>query len=187
MGQSTEELNDDIEATRQRLSRDVDELGTKVSPSQIAHRRKEAAKNKLGSLRDRVMGSAQDATGSVASAGQSMTGSVSDTASGAVQGLQQRAEGNPLAAGVIAFGAGMLLSSLFPATRAETQVAQKGMDTAREHGQPLIEEAKSMGQEVGQNLKEAGSQAASEVASTAKDSAQHVKEEGQESAQNVRG
>jgi ElaB/YqjD/DUF883 family membrane-anchored ribosome-binding protein len=178
VGQSTEELNQDIEHTRQRLSRDVDELSDKVSPGQVAHRQKEAARNKLTSLKDKVMGSAEDARDSLSSAGDSASGSASD----AMHTVQRKAEGNPLAAGVIAFGAGMLLSSLFPATETEQKVARE----AKERAQPVMDEAKSAGQQVGQHLKDAGEQAAQEVGSTAKESAQHLKEEGRSSAQDVK-
>jgi hypothetical protein len=39
---------------------------------------------------------------------------ISDTATGALNGLESRAQGSPLAAGVVAFGAGMLISALIP-------------------------------------------------------------------------
>jgi ElaB/YqjD/DUF883 family membrane-anchored ribosome-binding protein len=186
MGQSTEEVTQDIEATRRELSRDVDELTDKVSPGRVVQRRKEAAKNRLSSIRDRVMGGASDAKHSASSAGGSVTDSVTGTASGAVDMIQDRTEGNPLAAGLIAFGAGMLIASLIPATEKETDAAKHAVDTAKEYGEPLMDEAKSIGQDMGQNLKESATQAASEVKSTAQDSVQYVKEEAQSSAQNVK-
>jgi len=60
MGQSTEELTTtpaDIEATRADLSRNIDELSDKVSSQRVVERRKEAAKDSLGSMRDKLMGS----------------------------------------------------------------------------------------------------------------------------------
>jgi hypothetical protein len=50
----------DIEATRASLSRDIDELTDKVNPTRVVERRKEAAKGRLGSIRDKVMGAAPD-------------------------------------------------------------------------------------------------------------------------------
>lgn len=41
-----------------------------------------------------------------------------------------------------------------------------------EHGQPLVEEARSVGQEMGQRLEEKATQAAPEVRSSAQESAQ---------------
>ena len=182
MGQSTEELTRDIEQTRQNLSQDVDELTDKVSPGRIAQRRKEAATSRLRSLRDNVMGSAQDSAQSVSSAGQT----VGDTASGAVQTIEEKAQGNPLAAGLVAFGAGMVLGSLIPASRTEAKATQKAMDVAREQGQPVIDQAKAAGQDMAEQLKQSAGDAAQEVKSTAQESAQHVTDEAKASGQHVK-
>ena len=63
MGQNTEELTTtpaDIEATRADLTRNIDELSDKVSPQRVVERRKEAARNSLSSVRDKIMGSADE-------------------------------------------------------------------------------------------------------------------------------
>jgi ElaB/YqjD/DUF883 family membrane-anchored ribosome-binding protein len=182
VGQSTEELTRDIEQTRRNLSQDVDELSDKVSPGRIVQRRKEAATSKLRSVRESVMGSAQDSVQSMSSTGQS----VGDTASGAVQTIEDRAQGNPLAAGLVAFGAGMVLGSLIPASRTEAQATRRTMHIAREQGQPVIDEAKAAGQELAQQLKQSAGEAAQEVKSSAQDSAQHVTEEAKASGEHVK-
>ena len=196
MGQGTDESltqqEREIEATRARLSRDTDELGDKLSPQRIVQRRTEAAKGRLGSMRDRVMGSASSVGGNVASTGSAVSsgasgavGTVGDRMGDAAGMAQSRTQGNPLAAGLVAFGAGMVVSALIPPTEKEKQLSQAAVDTAREHGQPVIDEAKSVGQEMGDNLKESAKQAADEVRSTAQESAETVKQEGQSSAQTV--
>ena len=189
MGQNAEELTTtpaDIEATRTNLTRDIDELTDKVSPSRVLDRRKEAAKGRIGSIRDKVMGSATDASGSLSGTASSATESISDTASGAFNGLESRAQGNPLAAGVVAFGAGMLISALIPASDKEAQAAQKLTQVAKEQGQPLIDEAKSVGQDMTADLKESAADSAQQVQATARDSARNIKQEGQSSAQTVK-
>lgn len=189
MGQNAEELTTtpaDIEATRTNLTRDIDELTDKVSPSRVLDRRKEAAKGRIGSIRDKVMGSATDASGSLSGTASSATESISDTASGAFNGLESRAQGNPLAAGVVAFGAGMLISALLPASDKEAQAAQKLTQVAKEQGQPLIDEAKSVGQDMTADLKESAADSAQQVQATARDSARNIKQEGQSSAQTVK-
>ena len=50
-----------IESTRAGLSDDVNELGQKVSPSQIAKRQGERIKGAAVSVKDRIMGSADAA------------------------------------------------------------------------------------------------------------------------------
>ncbi len=196
MGEATEEqLTRDIEHRRAELSRDLDALTDKISPSQIVERRKEAARGKLRGVRDKVMGTAQDTRQSLASAGSGAGGSVSgaasgvassvtDTAHSAKDTLQSQTEGNPLAAGLIAFGAGWLVSSLMPVSEKESRAAQQLVETAKDS--PLMEEARSLGQEVGQNLKESAAEAAQEVKSTAQESVETVKQEGQSSAETVK-
>jgi vacuolar-type H+-ATPase subunit H len=187
MGQRTEEqLTTDIAGTREDLAQNLDALNYRVNPSQVMARRKRAARGRLTSMKEKVMGSAQDMRESASSTGSSMTGTVSGTASDAASTLQSKTEGNPLAAGVIAFGAGWLISSLMPASEQEQQAAQRMVETAKEHGQPVIDEAKSVGQEMGENLKEQAGQAADEVKSSAQESAQNVKQEGQSSAETVK-
>jgi gas vesicle protein len=196
MGQGTEELTAreaEIEATRADLSRNIDELGDKVSPQRAMQRRTEAARGRLGSLRDRIMGSASSAGGSVASSTSSMGGSVGSAASsvgeraqGAAGSVQARTEGNPLAAGLMAFGAGMVLSALFPASEKETGAAQRAVETAKEHGQPVVDEAKSVSQDVGQHLAQEAKQSADQVQESARESVEEVKNEGQDSAENLK-
>lgn len=190
MGQNTEEqLTAGIEETRQDLSRNLDALNDKVNPSRVVQRRKEATRNRFSSMRDSVMGSTQHAS----STGGGATGRVSDakdavagSAQSAVHTAGQTAEGNPMAAGLIAFGAGWLISSLIPASEKETQAAARLVDAAKEHGQPIVDEAKSVGQDMGQQLQEKATEAAEEVKSSAQSSAQTVKDEGQSSAQTVK-
>ena len=188
MGQNAEELTTtpaDIEATRTNLTRDIDELTDKVSPSRVLDRRKEAAKGRIGSIRDKVMGSATDAGGSLSGTASSATESISDTATGAFNGLESRAQGNPLAAGVVAFGAGMLISALIPASDKEARSAQKLTQVAKEQGQPLIDEAKAVGQDMAADLKDSAADSAQQVQATAQDSVESIKQEGQSSAQTV--
>jgi hypothetical protein len=48
--------------------------------------------------------------------------------------------GNPLAAGLIAFGAGWLVSSLLPATRREQELADQAKQVAQEKVQPVAQQ-----------------------------------------------
>jgi ElaB/YqjD/DUF883 family membrane-anchored ribosome-binding protein len=192
MGQNAEELSTtpaDIEATRADLSRNLDELTDKVSPQRVVERRKEAAKSSLASVRDKVMGSAQDAKASLGSgsgSGSGGAGSVKDSAQAAAGTVGSATAGHPLTAGLVAFGAGMLVSALLPASKQETEAARNVVDAAKEHGQPLVDEAKSVGQEMGQDLGGSAAQAAQQVKSQAQDSVENVKQEGQSSVDQVK-
>jgi hypothetical protein len=205
-----------IEDTRRELSYDVDALNEKVNPSRVMDRRVTAAKGRITNLKDKVMGSAHDTTssaqgmasnaagsvqgaasnaaGTVQGAASNAAGTVQSAASSAVGAVQQapdtivrQAQGNPLAAGLIAFGAGWLVSSLLPATQKEQQLAQQAESALREHKDMLIEPAKQAAQEIGDQLKPAAQQAVEEVKSTAQGAAETVKQEGQSAAQDVQG
>lgn len=178
MGKEPEVIENDIENTREDLSRNFDALADRVSPGRVVGRRVDSVKGRLSGAKDSVMGSA----GSVSESAGSAVGSISDTAGS----VSSKAQGNPLAAGLIAFGAGWLVSSLLPASSAETKLAGQAVDAAKEQGQPLVDHAKSVAQEVGDDLKEKAAEAASEVKDTATESAQHIKDEGQSAAEGVR-
>lgn len=194
-----------IEDTRRELSYDVDTLNEKVNPARVMDRRVSAAKGRVTRMKEKVMGTVQDTTSSAQGMGSSATGSVQDAASSAAESVQNAAssaasafqqapdtivrqtQGNPLAAGLIAFGAGWLIGSLMPATEKEKQLAQQADAAVRENKDALLEPAKQAAQEIGEQLKPAAQQAVEEVKSTAHDAAQTVKEESKAAAQDVQG
>ncbi|WP_285118921.1 DUF3618 domain-containing protein [Propionibacterium freudenreichii] len=98
MSDSPDEIRADIERTRHDLGRDVDALADEVSPSKIVDRQVDKVRGAFTSVRERVMGAADDAGSSLTDAG-SHAGDLKDRA-------VAKAEGNPLAVGLIAFGAG---------------------------------------------------------------------------------
>ena len=194
-----------IEDTRRELSYDVDALNEKVNPARVMDRRVTAAKGRMTTIKERVMGTAQgttsrtqgmasNAASSVQGAASSAADSVQSAASTAVSTVQQapdmairQTQGNPLAAGLIAFGVGWLVSSLLPASEKERQLAQQAESAVREHKDVLMEPAKQAAQEIGDQLKPAAQQAVESVKSTAQDAAATVKDEGQSAVQDVQG
>jgi hypothetical protein len=194
-----------IEDTRRELSYDVDALNEKVNPARVVDRRVSAAKGRISNLKEKVMGSAQDTTssaqgmasdaaGSVQSAASSAADTVTGAASSAAGAVQQapdaivkQTQGNPLAAGLIAFGVGWLVSSLLPASEKEKQLAQQAESAVREHKDAILEPAKQAAQEIGEQLKPAAQEAVESVKSTAQDAAATVKDEGQSAVQDVQG
>ena len=194
-----------IEDTRRELSYDVDALNEKVNPARVVDRRVTAAKGRMTNLKEKVMGSAHDTTssvqgmasdaaGSVQNAASSAAGTVQDAASSAAETVQnapdavvRQTQGNPMAAGLIAFGVGWLVSSLLPASEKEKQLAQQAETAVREHKDALLEPAKQAAQEIGEQLKPAAQEAVESVKSTAQDAAATVKDEGQSAVQDVQG
>ena len=178
MTDSPDQIRADIERTRRELGGDVDALADKVTPSKIVHRQTDKVRGAFGSLRDRVMGAADDAGSSLSGAGSAAAGQVSD----AKDRLAAKAEGNPLAVGLIAFGAGLLAASLIPASTKEKQVAAEVKDKA----QPLVDEAAQVAQDVGEHLKGPAQDAATAVKDAAAQSVDAVKTETQSAASQVK-
>ena len=176
MGQSTEELSNDIAGTRQNLASDLDALQDRVSPQAIVDRRKAAVRGRVSSMKDKVMGSGHSTSSNVSGSVTGAKDQAADQLGNAGHAVEQQVQGSPLGAGLVAFGAGLVVAGLIPATRVESNVAQKATELAQEHGQPLKDEAASAAREMGDNLKEAGTKAADEVKTTAQDSASRVQE-----------
>lgn len=195
--QNPDEIRADIERTRDRLSYDVDEIGRTVRPSNVVQRQKDKARSAIGGLKERVMGGHDEPdTGhepsAVEKAGQSLS-AVTDSARGSVNDAAQQAgealshtpqaarrqmQGNPLAAGLIAFGVGWLAASLLPSTRREQELTLE----ARRQAQPLLEEAGEAAQHLVEDLKPAAREALAEVKATAQSGVESVKGEGQDAA-----
>jgi hypothetical protein len=182
-------LRSDIEQTQRNLSSDVDLLAEKVTPGRIVHRRVTRARGAVTTLRDKVMGTAGDGMSTASDRMGDATSSVARTAADAAhavgeapKAVQRGTEGNPLAAGLIAFGAGWLISSLAPASKREQQMTEQGKDWVREHGQPVAEHA---AEQLRENLREPAQQAVDAVKSTATDAASTVAGETRTAAEDV--
>lgn len=165
-----EKIRQDIEKTRAELSQDVDSLTDKVSPSRIVERRVEKAKGALSGAKEKVMGAAPST-------------SPSEGASAAQDKITTATAGNPLAAGLVAFGAGWVLSSLLPASSAERQAAAAAKDMISEHSDELsaplhdaLDAVKESMQEPAQEAVDAVKATASEAVATVKDDAASAKE-----------
>ncbi|WP_314427252.1 DUF3618 domain-containing protein [uncultured Microbacterium sp.] len=173
MSDSPEEIRADIERTRQDLGLDVDALADKVSPTKIVDRQMGRVRGAFTSVRERVMGAADDAGSSLSDAG-AHAGDLKDRA-------VAKAEGNPMAVGLIAFGAGLLLASLIPASSKEKDLASSVKDQA----QPLVDELTDAAKEVGEHLKEPVQESVAAVQESAQESVAVVQDEAQSAAGEV--
>lgn len=200
-----DEIRADIERTRAALSDDVDDLAESVKPRSVARRQVDKVKDAVGGVKDRVMGSddddydtgamgtvsdkayaARDAVADKAYAAKDTVGEKASEAADAVREapatLKRKAQGNPLAAGVIAFGLGMLVSSLIPSSEKERQA----VSTLQENLEPVKQKATEVARDMGESLKPAAQEAAESVKSTAQEGVESVKQEGQSAAQDVK-
>jgi gas vesicle protein len=177
-----DEIRAQMEATRAGLSQDVNELGVKVNPANVIQRQKEkvvgSVKGSVVGVKDHIMGSADGVKSSTGDAMSSVQGAVAD----APGKVARQAKGNPMAAGMIAFGAGMLLSALIPASKKEAEAAAALKQQAR----PLIGQLTSTVKEAAGHLQEPAQQALESVKSTANDAVSAVKDEGTSAAGEVK-
>ncbi|MFI7608005.1 DUF3618 domain-containing protein [Micromonospora sp. NPDC049366] len=204
MSTDPDQIRREIEATRSNLSSDVDALAYKVSPGRIVDDRKQRVRTALQNVRDKVMGTASDlghgtghaahsvgdrassAASTVSDAAHSAAATVSDAAHRAPQVVRQKSEGNPLAAGLIAFGVGWLASSLIPASRREQQVATQVKEKAGEHAGVVKEKLTEVAGELRDELREPAQHATESVKATAQDAVEVVKDDSRSAAQDVK-
>lgn len=205
-----EVLRAQIAETRSNLSRDVNALGEAVSPSNVARRQAEkvtdGVKDAGRSLKEKIMGSdnsddngpglgqrahgaadaaqgaAQDARHAVADA----AGSARDAVSDAPAMARRKTQGNPLAAGLVALGAGWLIGSLLPASERERELAVSAKEQAQEFSQPVMDEAKAMAQDIVDDVRPQAEQAVEDLKGTAQEGLDHVKDEASSQAEDVK-
>jgi gas vesicle protein len=177
MTQNPDALRADIEQTRRRLSTNVDAVADKVTPSHIVNRRVDRIKTAVFGARDDM----QDRAGHVAHQAQDAVSGVVSDIGDAPQVITRKAQGNPIAAGLIAFGAGLLVSALIPPSDTEREAAQ----AVKEAAQPLTEELGHAAQEMAEHLKEPAQDAVQNVKDSATEAAANVKDEGQAAAADV--
>jgi hypothetical protein len=96
--------------------------------------------------------------------------------------VKRKTQGNPLAAGVIAFGLGMLVSSLIPSSEKERQAVSQ----LQENLEPVKQKATEVARDMGESLKPAAQEAAESVKGTAQEGVESVRQEGQSAAQDVK-
>jgi hypothetical protein len=186
MAEEPDQIRDDIELTRSRLAHDVDRLADKTSPSRIVQRRWSGTKARMRNMSDRVMGSAHNSGGNLKDKASDVADTVKDKA-GDVAGqvrempaaMNRQTQGNPIAAGLIAFGAGMLVASLLPVTELERRAGQQVREHADDLTEPLQEPVQHLREDLGGQAREA----AASVKDTAKDAAQTTAQAAKENAQ----
>lgn len=169
MSKESEELRQQIAQTRRELSHDVDAIADKVSPSRVVHRQGEKIKSSIHRAKEAVMGANETASDHTRKAADN----VGEQARQAPQQVLAQTRGNPLAAGLIAFGAGLLVSSLLPSSEREAEMVDKLKTSAG----PLAEELQDSAKQVVQHMKQPVLSAAEELKTSAGDSVAHVKQE----------
>lgn len=185
----------DIERTRAELSHNVDTLTDTANPKNIAHRQADKVKGAARSVKEHLMGEPDNPYdsgrlgGAAHGVSDAATG-IKDRASGAVDTIadsprevRRKARGNPMAAGLIAFGIGYLISSAIPSTQREQDAAER----LQEKAAPLKEAVTDTARELGDRLREPAQDAVQTVKATADDAVSTVKDEGTSAKDDIAG
>lgn len=194
--QTRAELSETIDALEERIGETREAVVDKVSPSRIWQRKTAGIRSRLDDLGATINGSRQAVAGSVSGAraavaetsttttertGELMARSKSTTR-GTAQDLSERAESNPVAAGLVALGAGFLAATLLPPTQRERQAAarlQSGL-------QPIKEQATAIGKDIAGELQESAQGSVEQLKGQAAEAVERVKEDARSSSEEVK-
>jgi len=210
MGETPEELRAQIEAKRWALGGDLDAIGDRVSPGQIAARKKAEYRYRAGRTVDRlrvsVMGDHDDepdhpyvsrsnpavpssqtptSAGVVGGARDRIgdaASNVSDTVQETPDAIRRRTKGAPIAVGLISFGIGLLVSALLP----ETEVEQRAVERVQPQLEAITGELSQAGQDVAHDLQEPAQDAVDAVKLSAQQAAGAVKDDATHAAADVK-
>ena len=170
MSTNPEQIRQQIEHTRSSLSNDGNALAAEATPKNIAQRTADKAmtgvRQTATNLKERVMGTEEQA----AHALSDTAGNARQMAQRAPQQMRRRTRGNPLAAGLAAFGLGALIGGLIPSSEPERRAAE----TVKDKAGPVVDEAKQMARDAAEQVKPAVQQAGDDVKQAAVDAKDEV-------------
>ncbi len=136
---------------------------------------------------DRASGVAtavQERASDVAAAVQERASDVAERVQQAPQAIKNQTRGNPLMAGAVAFGAGVVVAYALPASQDERKLARSVAQS------PLVDkvrdEAKQVAQEVVSEVKESATQQMQDLQGDAQRQVQELKEDASQHAQEVK-
>jgi hypothetical protein len=161
------------------MGSDEDDYSSSSTVGDKASAAKDAVTDKAYAAKDTVADKAYAAKDTVSGKASEAADAVRE----APTTLKRKTQGNPLAAGLIAFGLGMLVSSLIPSSQKERQAVSQ----LQENLEPVKQKATEVARDMGESLKPAAQEAAESVKGTAQEGVESVKQEGQSAAQDVKG
>jgi methyl-accepting chemotaxis protein len=186
-----DQLRREIEETQRGLSTDVNALTEKVTPSRIVQRRVGRARRAITGMKTAIMGTVSDTTSAASGRMGTAASSVADTVTSAAETVgdapaaaRRGTQGNPLAAGLIAFGLGWLTASLLPPSKREQKIADQTKDLAQEHIVPV---AGDLAEQLKDNLQQPAEQAVESIKSTAQDAGSTVADETRSATEDITG
>lgn len=201
---SRSELFHTVGVFEHRLRERKEELVDRVSPSRVWHRKTAGIRQRWDDVSSTISGmSGLTSSGTTAGRTNPMVGSgskirgqaqelsgragdavssVGDQTRGAAPALRERTEHNPMAAGLVALGAGFLAAALLPPSERERQAAQR----LRQELEPLRQQASVVGREMAGELQQVAETGVDQLKERATEAVEQVKQETQSSARQVK-
>ena len=181
----------------------VEDLRERVSPKRVLERRTEDLRTRVRRVQASVTGRSDDmayydsgdsraSRGTKAARGQARqvsqrTGraasSVAEQAKSAPEAIKTTAQGRPVAAALVAFGAGVLIARLMPPTERERQAAAR----LKEKLEPVKQQDVEVGKSMAGELQHSAQESVEQVKERATKATEQVKQEAQSSAKQVKG
>ncbi|CAL9346839.1 hypothetical protein SUDANB121_00395 [Nocardiopsis dassonvillei] len=190
MGETPDEIRQDIDRTRSELVHDTDRLVDRARPGSIADRGTRRIRDRGRRLKDRVMGAApsrDEVSGRV----RHTADQAADLARSVPEQAVRQTQGSPVAAGLIAFGAGLLAASVLSESRAEQRAAQRLGEHAGGAVEPVrravAESAEHVKEQAVESARTAGEHVRDSAAEAARTTGEHARHEAGAAAEEMRG
>ncbi len=186
MAERTDELRQDIDRKRDDIEYTVDQIQNRVSPRRVTARGTHRLRRLWIDVRDSVMGNDQtdypwegvsrrigERVGDMTDRTTEKIDDMREGIAGAPTMVRQQTRGNPLAAGLITFGGGVLVGTLLPGTALESRTAQRLQPALAE----IADEASAVGKGIADDVSSSATDAIAEVKDTARTAVEGVKDE----------
>jgi len=164
-----------------RMAGTLEAIGDRLSPERVVERRKAAVGQRVRRVREAVMGSPQYVEPTTQAA-RDKARAMADKVQHAPETMANQTAGNPFAAGLIAFGAGLLLATAFPTTETEQHL----LEEAQPQIQRAKEELRDAGQQLSGDVRDEAKRAVEQTTSTGKEAMSTVADEAKSSAHTVK-
>jgi hypothetical protein len=191
----TDQLREDIDQKREDIGYTVDQIQNRVSPGRITARGSYRFRRWWIDTRDRILGNDQseypwerqvqgisDRVVDVTDRASEVLSDVRDGVAETPKMLRRQTQGNPVAAGFIAFGGGLLVGTLLPETQTERDAARRLEPTVS----GMAQEAGEIGKDMAEDVKTTAVEAMDEVRDSASAAAEGVKDEAKEAMRRAR-
>jgi Protein of unknown function (DUF3618) len=195
MAERTDELRQDIDQKREDIGYTVDQIQNRVSPGRITARGRYRIRRRWIDVKDRILGNDEteypwekpvqrvsNRVGEVTDRASEMMSDVRESVAETPRMVRRQTQGNPVAAGFIAFGGGLLVGTLLPETQAERDAARRLEPSMA----GIAQEAGEIGKDVAEDVKTTAVEAIDELKDSAAVAAEGVKDEAKEAMTRTR-